>query len=140
MQLALRKDAPTNATLWQRFACWAIRARLVSQYSHGGIVIKGALYHATSANGLHKLEAGEWSPENWDLFDIGGDNRAALALFEKLKGVKYDWFSLLAFVGIRAHDTNKFYCFEWCYYARTLASPDVRITPEILLTFRGDHG
>jgi hypothetical protein len=136
MKLAFRKSAPSNATPWQRFACWVIRARLVSQYSHGGIVVQGWLYHSTAAKGLHKMAPGEWSPENWDIFDVGGEwaHRSISRLYLDYFGAQYDWFSLLAFVGLRVRDRRRLYCFEWCWLAMTGQPPAFRVTPEMLLT------
>lgn len=140
MQLALRKDAPTNATLWQRLVCWLIKARLVSQYCHGGIVIGGRMYHATSERGLHVLEARDWTPEHWVLIDLGDErNDETLALFERHKGAQYDWVSLLAFVGLPARDGERFYCFEWCWLAMTGEHPKFRVTPEMLVKIIIDH-
>jgi len=135
MQLALRSDEPRGAGLWQSFACWLIRARLVSRYSHGGVVIDGHLYHATTAGGLHMLKPGEWSPELWDLFDTEADSATALQLYAQHAGAGYDWFSLLAFVGVRARDARRFYCYEWCWMALTGEGPKARVTPEVLLRF-----
>lgn len=133
MQLALRRDAPTNATLMQRIACWVIRARLVSQYCHGGVVIDGWLYHATSARGLHALKPGEWTPERWELIDIDADKEVAWRMWLRYGGAQYDWLSLLAFVGLRVRDSRRMYCFEWCWLAMTGQVPTWRITPEMLL-------
>ena len=135
MLLALRKDAPAGASLLQRFFCWVIKARLVSQYCHGGIVIDGVLYHSTSTLGLHKLDAVAWTPKSWDLIDIGGDDAVALSIFTRHEGAAYDWFSLLAFVGLRARDRDRMYCFEWCWLAQTGELPTFRVTPEMLTTF-----
>ncbi len=134
MLLALRKSAPAGATLWQLFACWAIKARLASSYCHGAIVIDGALFHSTSNLGLHKIDAGAWTPKSWDLIDIGGDDAAALSIFNQHEGAAYDWFSLLAFVGLRVRDRYRIYCFEWCWLAQTGEWPTYRITPEMLTT------
>lgn len=134
MKLALRRDASIDATTLQKIACSLVRARLVSSFCHGGIVINNNLYHATSLNGLCKVNEGEWSPSRWDLFDLGCDgDGAALDLFEKNKGMSYDWFSLLAFVGFRAVDTSRVYCFEWSYWAITGTPPMLRVTPEDLI-------
>lgn len=84
MLLALRETAPENASAWKRFVCWVIRARLASRYSHGGIVINGTLYHITASHGAHSLPLEQWSPERWSLFDVGGDDEAALALFSRV--------------------------------------------------------
>lgn len=134
MLLALRKSPPSNANALQRVVSWLIKARLVSQYCHGGIVIDGTLYHANAAHGLHAIAPGEWSPDNWDIFDVGGDDAAAIRLFDEYVGSAYDWFGLLAFVGITARDAKRFYCYEWCYLARTGRVATTRVTPETLLT------
>jgi hypothetical protein len=134
MLLALRKTAPRGATLWQRFACWVIKVRLVSQYCHGGIVIDGALYHSTSSKGLHRIAPGDWDVERWDLIDVEADEGAALAAFQKHQHAAYDWFSLLAFAGLPARDSERFYCFEWCWLAMTGEAARKRVTPEMLIT------
>lgn len=134
MLLALRRDPPANATRWQRFVCGTIKARLVSQWSHGGIVIRGDLYHATAAHGLGMTKAGDWTPDRWDLFPLPDwVDPQAYRLFIQYQGAKYDWKSLLSFVGIKEEDNAKFYCFEWCYLAITGQLPQGRITPEVLL-------
>lgn len=133
MKLALRRSAPKDATAWQAFACWVIRARLVSDFCHGGIVIDGELYHATAARGLHKLKADEWEHHKWDLIEVDCDEERALSLFGSLEGAKYDWVSLLAFVGLNVNNRKKMYCFEWCWLAMAGEIPDGRVTPENLL-------
>jgi len=133
VKLALRRGPAEHATFWQKLASWTIKARLVSQYSHAGIVIDGRLFHATSSRGLHVLEAGEWSPEKWDLVTVKRNNEEALSLFSKYEGAAYDWFSLLAFVGLGVRDSRRMYCFEWCWLAMTGTVPTKRITPEMLL-------
>ena len=133
MQLALRKDPPAKARWWQRFSCWVIKARLVSDYCHAGVVIDGHLYHATSGRGLHCLAPSQWSPERWDLINIAADEAAALYEFRRLSGAKYDWVSLLSFVGLRVRDSSRMYCFEWCWIAITGEVPRRRITPEAIL-------
>ncbi len=136
MLLALRKYPPAGATLWQRFACWVIKARLVSQYCHGGVVVNERLLHTTATGGLHCVSPGNWSPENWDLFDVGGDDGEAAEQFIRYEGVDYDWFSLLAFVGPRVRDSHRFYCFEWCWLAMTGEHPKNLVTPEMLLSIK----
>jgi len=147
MKLALRRDAPSSATVIQEFICWVIQARLVSQYSHGGIVIDGDLYQITAAKGWQKVNSGEWSPEKWDLTDFKGDEARVRELFAQkaqppagrfkrfiwklLKG--YDWFGLLAFTGPRVRVSWMDYCFEWCFLAITGQAPNGRVTPETLL-------
>lgn len=134
MQLALRTNAPDHATALQRASCAVIRARLVSSYCHGGIVVDGVLTHSTSADGLHHLMPGEWTPERWDLIDVGSDRDDAVrTAYVELAGAQYDWLSLLAFVGPRVRDSERLYCFEWCWLAMTGQVPTFRVTPEMLL-------
>jgi len=141
MLLALRRDAAVNATRWQRFCCHLIKARLCSQWCHGGVVIRGDLYHATANEGLHVTPSGQWTPERWDLFPLPDWlEPQAYRLFIQYQGSKYDWKSLLAFVGVKEEDNARFYCFEWCYLAITGQLPQGRVTPEVLvsLTMRID--
>ena len=134
MKLALRRDAASNATWMQALACKIIKARLVSQFCHGGIVVGDNLYHATGTHGLHMVPAGQWTPDNWLLIDIGtNQDLRVLNLFEQVNGMPYDWFSLLAFAGFRYEDITKVYCFEWCYWCIHGAPPTGRVTPEMLI-------
>lgn len=130
MMLALRTQPATDATLLDKLAHWLIKARLVTRYPHAGIVIKDKLYHATAKRGLHVTE---FHPERWELIDIPGDDMDALRLFAEWEGAQYDWFSLLAFVGFRARDSSRMYCYEWCYLVMTGKHPSKRVTPETLL-------
>lgn len=132
MQLALRKTAATGASWTARFAAWAIKARLVSAYCHGGIVIGNRIYHATATHGLTDSD---FTAEHWDLFDVGTDKDLdVLNMYQLLKGTQYDWFSLLAFVlPWRLSDASRMYCFEWCWMCLENRNPTERITPEALL-------
>ncbi len=134
MLLALKKSAPADATLKDRFTAWIIKARLVSQYCHGGIVVDGDLYQSNSSHGLHQVKRGDWTPERWDFFSVEGDDVLVLRAYAKYCGAGYDWLSLLAFVGLRFRDSSKLYCFEWCWIALTGQMPTMRITPELLLS------
>lgn len=134
--LAFRGKAPSNPTTFQTIATNVTKARLVSQYSHGGIVVNGDLYHVSTHGGLHKEDAGTWTPCNWDLYEIEADKEQVVSLYAKYKGTPYDWFSLLAFVGLSVKDSSKLYCFEWVYLALTGTNPNFRVTPEILLGLR----
>jgi hypothetical protein len=130
--LAFRKTPPSDPTLFQKIACISTKARLVSQYCHGGMVVDNELLHVNTKYGLHKET--DWTPENWDLFEVKTDKQRILDLYETYKGTPYDWFSLIAFVGVSASDSDKLYCFEWMYLALTGQNPNFRVTPEILLT------
>lgn len=138
MYLALRTSPPSGASLLEKISCNIIKGRLVSDYSHGGIVINGVLYHSTYKKGLHSLNLRDWTPERWDLFLLPYNadvESRVLELFKRLKGSKYDWPALLSFIGAgdRWDQKCKFYCFEWCWLALTGAFPQGKVTPEKLL-------
>lgn len=132
MMLALRRTPAASANWLDKLACWAIKARLVSSYCHGGIVVGNTLYHTTANSGLCRSS---FDPVKWDLFDLGpAQDAAALALFDKHQGAAYDWISLLAFVlPWRFSDARRFYCFEWALLCMTGVYPQGRVTPEALL-------
>ena len=131
MKLALRKGAAIGGDWIEKASAEIIKARLVTDYPHAGIVIGNTLYHSTARHGLISQE---FQTENWELIDIGKDRDFdALALFDKLQGASYDWFSLLAFALISARDSERFYCYEWCYLAMTGENPSKRVTPEMLM-------
>jgi hypothetical protein len=134
MLLALRKKPADSAPIGAWIAAWAIKARLVSKYCHGGVVVDGELSHAQPAHGLQDNKAGDWQPDKWVLFDCGKARDAyALELLQTHRGAGYDWLSLLAFIGLRASDNKRMYCFEWCWFAMTGEKPAIRITPEMLI-------
>ena len=130
MKLALRKQPPQDAVWWQLWFAKLTKWRLVSEYSHGGIVIGDLLYHVTSERGLHVTS---YTPEKWDIFDIGGDDYKALNTFKRMKGTKYDYIGLLAFIAPwNVNSKRRMYCFEWCAHLMGLDTHS-RITPELLL-------
>ena len=138
MKLALRKTAATGANWLARFAAWAIKTRLVSEYCHGGIVIGDKIYHATAQHGLCSAD---FTPEHWDLFEVNFNEQLALDLYYKHCGAGYDWFSLLAFVLPGTYtDSQRFYCFEWCWLCLTGEYPSGRVTPEMLIKYRDGYG
>ena len=130
MKLALRKSHPQNAKWQYRAFATLTKWRLVSDYSHGGIVIGNKIYHTNAQNGLHESE---FNPDRWDLFDIEGDEEDTLALFEMLKGMPYDYLGLLAFVSpfVPGSD-SRMYCFEWCALVMGMELGG-RVTAEMLL-------
>lgn len=130
MKLALRTGAAPDASWLGRLSAEAIKIRLVTDYPHAGIVIGETLYHATSKHGLTSQP---FQGEGWRVVEVGGDDAQALRLFEQHKGAGYDWISLLAFVLVSASDSQRWYCYEWCWYAMTGRRPKGRVTPEMLL-------
>jgi len=140
MKLALRRGPATDATWMDKLASNIIAVRLMTEYTHAGIVIGDTLYHATARRGLHSAA---YTPERWELIELGTDgDMEALRLFSKHDGAGYDWFSLLAFALIPARDSRRFYCYEWCHLAMTGKHPTERATPESLLelALKARHG
>lgn len=127
--LALRKTSPPGLlpTLFAKLT----KARLVTQYPHAGIVMDGTLYHATFADGVH---SSPFNNSGWDVFKIDISQELLLERFKSVKGAKYDWFSLWAFVlPFRVSMGKWFYCYELVYLMMTGNVPIQRITPEDLL-------
>lgn len=135
MKLALRRS-PDSGQWNHRAAAAIIRIRLMTRYPHAGIVIGDTLHHATASHGVasEPFTGGD----NWRLVDVGGDDVAALALFEQEAGKGYDWFSLLAFALIPATDSRRWYCYELAHYLMTGQRPKDRVTPEDLILLAHD--
>jgi hypothetical protein len=130
MKLALRSSLPHNAGWNEIAAARIIRARLVTDYPHAGIVIGDLLYHSTVKKGVH---VSSYTPPLWELIDVGGDDSLALKRFSERDGKPYDWLSLVNFVGIKARDSGRDYCYELCHYMMTGEVSKVKVTPETLL-------
>jgi hypothetical protein len=127
--LALRKTPPSG--LLQVLFAKLTMARLVTRYPHAGIVMGGTLYHATFAHGVHSIP---FDSAGWDLFKIDIPQELLLNRFKSVKGARYDWFSLLAFVlPFRVSMGKWLYCYELAYLMMTGDIPIQRITPEDLL-------
>lgn len=129
--LALRYTSPPG--FFQGLFAKLTKARLVTRYPHAGIVIDGILYDATFKHGV---SSSVFDPAGWDLFTISKiDKSDLIARFEQVKGLPYDWFSLLAFVvPFRVSMAQWFYCYELCSFMLDGNNPVKRVTPETLLT------
>lgn len=118
-----------------------VRALLNSQWSHGVVVIDGRLYESVALKG-DQPRAGvrdylitDAIAAQYDWFDIGGDDAAAVARYNAIKGAGYDFASLLSYLpAFNARDSKRFYCYE--LVLRMMGhSVKWRVTPEIILTF-----
>jgi hypothetical protein len=127
--LALRKTPP--AGFFPRVFFYLTRARLLTKYPHGGVVVGGVLYQATARGGVHSVL---FEPDGWDLFETSADPLTILNRFSSVEGAKYDWLSLLTFVSaFRIIVRSRWYCYELCHYLLTGHEPVRRVTPEDLL-------
>lgn len=127
--LALRRT-PAPGFLPGIFS-WLTRARLVTRFPHCGIVINDRLYEATFAHGLRDTP---FLPDGWFLKKVAVDPALVLARYARVKGARYDWFSLVAFVvPFRVSYSKWYYCYEWGAYALSGVIPTSRITVEDLL-------
>jgi hypothetical protein len=130
--LAFREGYASKATLWQKLGVKIIKARLVTKYPHGGVVLDGVLYHANVKNGVHAepIPTGEV----WRLAPTKINPEVFRGWYELVKGKPYDWFSLLAFIPFfKARWSKGMYCYEFQHYAVTGENPSNRVTPESLL-------
>lgn len=128
--LALRKRPKSNNLIYW-ISHLAIKFRIVSAYSHGGMFDGVYLYDVTATDNMskHVLE----DKENWDFFVAPVTYDELEVRYLKYMKYKYDWFSLLAFLGLKARDSDRLYCFEWCHIAITGENPSFKVTPEKLL-------
>ena len=132
MKLALRHTLPPSASTLHDVSAFVIETRLVSKFAHGGVVIGNTLYHSNASNGVHAEPGADLS--GFLLIDLGDAHDArALALFEAVKGSRYDFFSLVAFVFPGFRDSRRYYCFELCYLLMTGRNPAERVTCETLI-------
>lgn len=132
MKLALRHTLPADAPRASRIGADVILARLVTQFSHGGVVIGSDLYHSNASHGVHVERSADLS--GYTLVDLGSDGDArALALFAMVEGRSYDWVSLAAFIVPGVTDSQRWYCFELAWLLMTGTAPKQRITAETLL-------
>jgi hypothetical protein len=136
MYLALKKTP--SKSMFGRIMAILIKWRLVSIYCHSGIAIDDEMYHCNHILGLYNTK---FTKSEWDLYDISmQDKDRVIALFNKLKGAKYDWFGIFGFIlPTYLQSKNKLYCFEWCYLAMKGEYSSDKVTPEILLKIALDN-
>lgn len=132
LYLALRRDAASNATWWQRALCALVRWRLASDYCHAGVVCDGVLHHVTTHDGLTQTQ--DWTPARWDLVRLPDSLWPVfMGTLTWHAGARYDWFSLLAFVlPGRYSDRKRLYCMELPAIVLGVSTSE-RVTPERLL-------
>jgi len=129
---------------FKRGANWyssIIRAVSVSQFSHGGVWIGDRFYESAARKGDHDKSGvrdypmtAELEAEYWWI-DVGGDDAAALARYEKVKHFGYDYFSLLSFFPVwNVRDASRMYCWEFVLYMLD-HKVKWRVTAEIIVTF-----
>jgi len=103
------------------------------------IAIRGRLYESVALKGEHETAGVRDYPltpeieSQYDWFDIGGDDDAALARYEKVKGYPYDFLSLISFLpALNARDSKRIYCHELTLHMIG-GYVKWRVTPEIIL-------
>jgi hypothetical protein len=118
-----------------------VRALLNSQWSHGVVVIDGRLYESVALKGdqphagVRDYPITDEIAAQYDWFDIGGDDAAAVERYNRIKGSSYDFFSLLSYLPVfNVRDSKRFYCYELMLYMMG-HSVKWRVSPEIILTF-----
>jgi hypothetical protein len=151
--IALRKDHATNANFVQKVFSALIKERTVSDYCHSGVVVNGKLYHVTGTKGYQVLDPNEWNPNEWKLLPVDVPEQEVIDrfyevskeptqwfkkyIFRLTKG--YDFFSLLAFVGIKSRVSYLNYCYELSWFMVTGLLPTTRITVEKLYAYAMDN-
>jgi len=127
--LALRHAPPPG--FFPKLFFHITKARLLTRYPHGGVVVDGVLYQSTVVGGTHSLN---FVTDGWDLFKTDIDSAIVMRRFDAVKDSKYDWFSLMGFVlPWRVSKASWFYCYELSQYLLTGVLPTGRVTPESLL-------
>lgn len=96
MQLYLYKGPASYK--WQqlshRLICWFTG----STYSHVELTIDGTSYSASARDGGVRGKRIDLSTGRWDVFDVDGDEVAALRWFESHYGQRYDYAGVARFV------------------------------------------
>lgn len=131
MLLVFRHEIRPEAKPLDKAGAAIIKARLVSDFYHGGVVVDNVLMHSTLGKGLHCVP---FRPDGWYILDVGNSQDLhALDGFVRFENAGYDLFSLTAFVvPWRMSDARRWYCFEWQWYCLTGEIPTFRVTPEKL--------
>lgn len=134
-----KKKRPVDSlvTAWYRLADEITRLVTRGIYSHCEIAIKEGdeyrCYSASIRDGGVRSKLMPLDPDDWDLVDISGAVSAQqiVDFYIKTAGSKYDFIGLLSPVVGQWHDTNKYFCSEWCAEALGITRP-YKISPASL--------
>lgn len=131
MKLGLKRGHKWNSTV--------IRTVLNSAWSHGVVVINGRLYESVALKnehggaGVRDYAITDVIAAEYVWIDLGGDDEAALARYNEVRGYGYDYVSLLSFLPVfNVRDSSRMYCWElvlWMIGGYT----KWRVTAEIIL-------
>jgi hypothetical protein len=128
MKLAFRKTNSPGVLpgLVNDYTRW----RLMTDYPHGGVIIGDTLWHMT-LKGVIQEPFRNFS--DWDVFKTPVSDEVALARIAKVRNMKYDRGSLLAFYfPWRITDSSRAYCYEFQWYLLTDENPNRPIVPGTL--------
>ena len=102
-----------------------VRALTRSQYSHGCVEVQGRLYESTALKG-EQPHAGvrdyEMTPDTasqYTWYECSVPDELALQRYEQIKGKRYDYVSLLAFLTLKIRDVKRLFCYEVQLYMLT---------------------
>jgi len=110
---------------WHRLVCWWTK----SIYSHCEVVIGGVCYSSSNRDGGVRAKVIDLTSGRWDLFDLDGDEGAALAWFQRHMGEGYDWLGVARFVvPFLPHFRHLWFCSEASGAALLWADAD-RVKP-----------
>lgn len=119
----------SNGNLVDKAIAWYTK----SKFSHVELVI-GRDWFSTSPRDLEVRKKHIVPTQGvWEFVDIEVDEEHVMALHELTKGAKYDWLgiALSQFIAANIHDTQRWFCSEWCAAAIKLDEPN-KYSPEKL--------
>ena len=124
-----RKDGKGVKVQLARLADWTIRKITCGQYSHCEIAIdldgKFECYSASWRDGGVRRKLIYLSPEKWDLIELPESSaQQARDLYRQTLGAKYDTWGVLGVVFRSRHETNKWFCSEWCASVLGISHPE----------------
>lgn len=97
--------------VWHLLVCWWTK----SIYSHCELLIAGTCYSSSNRDGGVRSKVIDLTSGRWDLFEVDGDELAALAWFQRHMGELYDHLGVARFVlPFLPHFLLRWFCSEAC--------------------------
>ena len=115
-----------------------VRALTHSQWSHVVALIDGRIYESTATKGKYSNAGVRDYPSTpeieaeYEWFDSCVSDEIAIKRYKEIKGLPYDYFSLLAFLTLKVRDAKRYYCYETILHMM-VGDVSSRVTPEIIL-------
>lgn len=84
------------------------------EYTHTELIIDGIWYTSSHTDGGVVERQRSGLSGNWDIYEVTGDKKFALHVYDEVKGAKYDWLGIILsqVFPLKIHNKQRWFCSE----------------------------